>query len=61
MDCRFFVLVDSEHGVRVFTHDCKLVCTPKYPGMRVESLGESTIALSPDLLAIRDKTDEKGK
>ncbi|BFZ00478.1 hypothetical protein BsWGS_03517 [Bradybaena similaris] len=55
---RHFLLVDGT-GVYVFSYDGRLVCTPKYPGMKADILNQQTIALSSDTVAIRDKADEK--
>lgn len=43
----------------MFSYDGRLVCTPRYPGMKVDVLNQQTIAIRCDTVAIRDKTDEK--
>lgn len=53
------MLVDSSN-VYIYSYDGRLVCSPKYPGMRADILNYQTVALSNDTVAIRDKTDEKG-
>ncbi|XP_005092728.1 intraflagellar transport protein 80 homolog [Aplysia californica] len=55
---KHFLLVDGT-GVYVFSYDGRLVCTPRYQGMKADILNQQTIALSNDTVAIRDKTDEK--
>lgn len=57
----YFCLVDTENGVRVFSHDGKLVSSPRWSGMKLETLGDGLISLSPEMVAIRDKMDERGK
>ncbi|XP_059177555.1 intraflagellar transport protein 80 homolog [Physella acuta] len=55
---KHFLLVDGS-GVYVFSYDGRLVCSPKYSGMKAEILNHQTVALCNDTVAIRDKTDEK--
>jgi len=55
---KHFLLVDGT-GVYVFSYDGRLVCSPRYQGMKADILNQQTIALSNDTVAIRDKTDEK--
>ena len=56
---RHFMLVDSSN-VYIYSYDGRLVCSPKYPGLRADILNYQTVSLSNDTVAIRDKTDEKG-
>ncbi|ELT91803.1 hypothetical protein CAPTEDRAFT_169559 [Capitella teleta] len=55
---RHFLLVDNT-SVYVYTYEGRMVCSPKFPGMRTDILNEQTVSLSDDTIAIRDKTDEK--
>ncbi|CAH1781800.1 unnamed protein product [Owenia fusiformis] len=55
---KHFLLVDSA-GVYVYSYEGRLVCTPKFQGMRTEILNTLTVTISNDTIAIRDKTDEK--
>lgn len=54
-----FLLVDNT-SVYVYTYEGRMVCSPKFPGMRTDILNQQTVSLSDDTIAIRDKTDEKG-
>lgn len=56
---RHFMLVDSSN-VYIYSYDGRMVCSPKYAGMRADILNYQTVSLSNDTVAIRDKTDEKG-
>lgn len=47
-------------GVYVYSYDGRLVCSPRYQGMKADILNTQTISLSNDTVAIRDKADEKG-
>ena len=38
----------------------RLICVPKYQGLRTDILNEQTCTISNDTLAIRDRKDEKG-
>ncbi|XP_050395102.1 intraflagellar transport protein 80 homolog [Patella vulgata] len=55
---KHFVMVDGG-GVYVYSYDGRLVCSPRYQGMKADILNTQTISLSNDTIAIRDKTDEK--
>ncbi|ESP00252.1 hypothetical protein LOTGIDRAFT_225973 [Lottia gigantea] len=55
---KHFVMVDGV-GVYVFSYDGRLVCSPRYQGMKADILNTQTISISNDTVAIRDKTDEK--
>ncbi|KAI9144555.1 hypothetical protein BKA69DRAFT_1122387 [Paraphysoderma sedebokerense] len=55
----YFVMIDTYQGVQVFSYDGKFISSPKYNGLRIESLSERTVTLSTDTLAIRDTIDEK--
>lgn len=36
-----------------------MLCSPKWPGMRPETLTAQTVSVSNDTVAARDQTDEK--
>uniref|UniRef100_A0A2C9JF99 Uncharacterized protein n=1 Tax=Biomphalaria glabrata TaxID=6526 RepID=A0A2C9JF99_BIOGL len=55
---KHFLLVDGS-GVYVYSYDGRLVCSPRFQGMKAEIFNHQTIALCNDTVAIRDKTDEK--
>ncbi|XP_068216977.1 intraflagellar transport protein 80 homolog [Palaemon carinicauda] len=57
-DERHFLLVDGA-SVYVYSYDGRLLCSPRWPGMRTDVLNHRTVSLSSDTLAIRDKNDEK--
>ena len=45
----------------VYSYDGRLVSSPKFQGMRADILNLQTLSLSDDTIAVRDKTDEKGR
>ncbi|XP_053544626.1 intraflagellar transport protein 80 homolog isoform X3 [Ictalurus punctatus] len=55
---RHFLLVDGG-GIYVYSYEGRLVCAPKFPGMRTDILNAQTVSLSNDTIAVRDKADEK--
>lgn len=59
LPCRHFLLVDGG-GIYVYSYEGRLVCAPKFPGMRTDILNSQTVSLSNDTIAVRDKADEKG-
>lgn len=56
---RHFLLVDGA-GLYVFSYEGRLISSPKFPGMRPDILNAQGVSLSNDIVAIRDKSDEKG-
>ncbi|KAI8620753.1 WD40-repeat-containing domain protein [Chytriomyces sp. MP71] len=55
----FFLIVDNATGIQVFSYEGRLICSPKYPGLRPEFITSPSITLSNDTLAIKDRADEK--
>ncbi|OWF41163.1 intraflagellar transport protein 80 homolog [Mizuhopecten yessoensis] len=55
---KHFLLVDNA-GIYVFSYDGRLVCSPRYTGMRADILNYQTVSISNDTIAIRDKANEK--
>ena len=53
-------MVDSS-SIYVYSYEGRLICTPKFPGMRTDILNKQTVSLSDDTIAIRDKADEKSE
>ena len=56
---KYFLTVDDERGVQVFSYEGRRVSSPSYPGMRVELLNRKTVALSNSSVAILDQHDGK--
>ena len=51
-------MVDSS-SMYLYSYEGRLICTPKFAGMRTDILNGATVTISDDTIAIRDKTDEK--
>lgn len=60
LSSRHFLLVDGA-GLYVFSYEGRLISSPKFPGMRADILSAQGVSLSNDVVAIRDKSDEKGE
>ena len=56
---KYFALIDISQGFNIYTYECKLAASPKYPGMRVEYLNERLVSLTCDVAAIIDTTNPK--
>ncbi|KAI8818239.1 WD40-repeat-containing domain protein [Fimicolochytrium jonesii] len=54
-----FALIDTVTGIQIFSYEGRLISQPKYPGLRAECVTPQTLSISTDVLAIRDKADEK--
>uniref|UniRef100_G3P721 Intraflagellar transport 80 homolog (Chlamydomonas) n=1 Tax=Gasterosteus aculeatus aculeatus TaxID=481459 RepID=G3P721_GASAC len=55
---KHFLLVDGA-GLYTFSYEGRLISSPKFPGMRADILNATSVSLSNDSIAIRDKSDEK--
>ncbi|TPX54497.1 hypothetical protein PhCBS80983_g05895 [Powellomyces hirtus] len=55
----FFVLVDTVTGIQILSYEGRLVSQPKYPGLRAECVTTQTLSVSGDILAVKDRADEK--
>uniref|UniRef100_A0AAV2J5C6 Intraflagellar transport 80 n=1 Tax=Knipowitschia caucasica TaxID=637954 RepID=A0AAV2J5C6_KNICA len=55
---KHFLLVDGA-GLYIFSYEGRLICSPKFPGMRADILNAQGISLNNDTIALRDKSDEK--
>ena len=55
---RQFLVVEST-AVYVYSYEGRLLCSPKWAGMRAEGVSRQTVSLSSDCVAVRDQTDEK--
>lgn len=56
---RYILLVDTQEGIQIYGYDGRLVCSPRLANARIESLNSNTLALSADVLCVRDHRDEK--
>lgn len=56
---RNFLIVDNFTGIQVYNYDGRLLCTPKFKGLRNEFLNSNIVSLSSDYVAIVDRTDPK--
>jgi intraflagellar transport protein 80 len=55
----YFLTLESTNMVTVYTYEGRQVSTPRFNGLRPESLNANTVALSNDCVAILDRTDSK--
>ncbi|XP_043222116.1 intraflagellar transport protein 80 homolog isoform X2 [Amphibalanus amphitrite] len=53
-----FALVDG-NGVYIYTYEARLQSSPRWSGMRLDSVSEQTMSLANDTLACRDSDNEK--
>lgn len=56
---RNFLLIDGG-GLYLYSYDGRLVSSPKWGGMRTETLNVNTVSISNDTIAVRDN-DQKSK
>uniref|UniRef100_A0A672FX45 Uncharacterized protein n=1 Tax=Salarias fasciatus TaxID=181472 RepID=A0A672FX45_SALFA len=57
---KHFLLVDGA-GLYIFSYEGRPISSPNFPGMRADILNAQGVSLSNDTVAIRDKSDEKGR
>eukprot|EP00057_Strongylocentrotus_purpuratus_P035142 XP_797867.3 PREDICTED: intraflagellar transport protein 80 homolog [Strongylocentrotus purpuratus] len=55
---KHFGIVDAA-GLHLYTYEGRLISSPKFAGMRPDTLSSLTLSICADTVAIRDKTDEK--
>ncbi|KAJ3020204.1 Intraflagellar transport protein 80 [Thoreauomyces humboldtii] len=55
----YFVLVDTITGIQVFSYEGRLISQPRLTGLRAECVTVHTISVSSDVLAVKDRADEK--
>lgn len=54
-----FLSLDIVSGLQVINYDGRVLCSPKFQGLRSEYLTKDMVALSPDTVAIVDTVDAK--
>eukprot|EP00727_Mastigamoeba_balamuthi_P006738 m51a1_g2685 putative intraflagellar transport protein 80 homolog (728) ;mRNA; f:749144-752031 len=54
-----FMVVDGTMGVQVFNYEGRVMCSPKFKGLRPEFLNAQTATLSSCFIAMVDRTDGK--
>ena len=55
---KHFLLVEA-NAVYLYSYEGRLICSPKWPGMRPETLNAGTVSVSVDTIAVRDQNDER--
>lgn len=56
--CRCFCLIER-YGVNVYSFSGRLLASPKWGSMRLDTLAKDSISLGPDVLAVIDQNDSK--
>ena len=56
---KHYLMLDQINGLQVFSYEGRVVCTPKFAGMRPEYLTKEMVSLSPDTLAVVDAVNPK--
>lgn len=56
---RHFLTLDLISGLQVITFEGKILCSPKFQGLRAEYLTKDMVALSPDTVVVVDSVDPK--
>jgi intraflagellar transport protein 80 len=58
--CRkHFLTMDQINGIQVTSYEGRVVCSPKFQGMRPEYITKELVALAPDTLAVVDALNPK--
>jgi len=47
------------NSVNIYTFDCKLVSSPKWPNMQFDVIQKNHVSLSDHMLAVRDQLNDK--
>lgn len=56
---RYFAMLDSVNGITVYTYEGRQVSNPRFGGLRPEFLNKHTVSISPDCVAVLDRSDSK--
>uniref|UniRef100_A0A2S2Q7F7 Intraflagellar transport protein n=1 Tax=Sipha flava TaxID=143950 RepID=A0A2S2Q7F7_9HEMI len=54
-----FFAIFSTSNVNIYTFDCKLVSSPKWPSMQCDAIQKSHVSMSDHMLAVRDQLNDK--
>ena len=54
-----FAMVDTTNGITVYSYEGRILCAPKFAGLRPEALSARTLSVASDALAVVDSTDPK--
>lgn len=55
------MLLVEKTTIGIYNYQGRLIASPRWPNMRLDSLQISQISLSSDTLVVRDGVDSKGK
>eukprot|EP00939_MAST-03C_sp_MAST-3C-sp1_P001027 g1027.t1 len=56
---RFFVMLNSMNAVHVYNYDGRHLSSPRFPGLRVETISNRTMSVAGDTLAILNRNNHK--
>lgn len=56
---KHFLTLDQISGLQIMSYEGKVICTPKFQGLRSEYLNKEMVALSPDTVVVVDSVDSK--
>ena len=56
---KYFLTLDPISGIQIISYEGRVICTPKFQGLRAEYLTREMVALSPDTVVIVDSVDSK--
>jgi len=56
---RSFLTLDQINGVQVISYEGRVVCSPRFQGLRAEYLTKDLVAISPDTVVIVDSVEPK--
>ena len=56
---RHFLTLDHLSGLQIITYEGRVLCSPRFQGLRPEYLTKDMVAISPDTLAVVDSVDNK--
>ena len=56
---RHFCIADNVRGLQIYSYEGRKVCSPMFPGIRVDFLDAKTLSLCGDAIAVLDYSDNK--
>lgn len=56
-----FLVMDNFNGIQIYSYEGRLLCNPKFAGLRTEFLNYQSVSVSNDVIAVIDKGEGKSQ
>lgn len=59
LSCRHFLTLDQISGIQIISYEGRVLCSPRFQGLKPEYLTRDMVSLAPDTVVIVDSVDNK--